>query len=115
MHEVRRQTRDLAVPHLEYVAEEKMQDAATLRRGAHAALGHHDILLLDQPGHRDGRTAHEGVVLDLLVEGGFARDAKCSGNEPLDVIGQARQDGGVIGPAERVHIVVDRLLVSGHQ
>ena len=59
--------------------------------------------------------AGEGIVPDLLVERLLAMQVERAGDHPLDVLREAGKDPGMIGPPERVHVAIDRLLVFSHR
>lgn len=60
-------------------------------------LGHHDVVRLDHPGDGERGAAHEGRILDLVVVGLLTGQAVGAVDGPLDVVGQAGQDLGVVG------------------
>src|SRR5687767_14584466 len=74
----------------------------------------HEPLLFDHPRDGDLGTAHEGRVLDFLVEGFLADQAESAGDLPFDVVGEAGKDLRMVAAPEAFHVLLDRALVGGH-
>ena len=58
--------------------------------------------------------AHERLVLDLPVELALALGVERAGDDPLHIVGPAREDRGVVGTPESLHVPLDGLGVHAH-
>jgi hypothetical protein len=104
----------LGVSHYEHIAKDRVQEAAVSLGAAHAALRHDYAVLFNQASDLYDGTAHKSVILDLFIKSILPLDAKCAGNHPFNVIGQAGQNVCVIGFAKSFHVALHSLFILGH-
>jgi hypothetical protein len=108
LHQLRRQMPNLPVPHQENIAEDGIKNAAITSGGPHGAFGDDHVWFFNRARDANRRASDERIVLDFPVEGIPSFDVKHPRYDPLNVVGQARQDVCVIGPVESVHAAAQR-------
>jgi hypothetical protein len=104
----------LRVLHDEHIAEDGVQPAAVFSCTANGSLRNDDVVLLDHARDVYGRSPDERVILDLFVEIDLSLYVKCARYQPLNVVGQARQNLRMVGTREGVHIFLNGLLIRAH-
>jgi hypothetical protein len=76
--------------------------------GLAGQLGHHHVVLLDHAHDREPRRPREPRPFDGRVVGRLTREVEGAEDGPLDVVGQAGQDLGVVALPEPVEIALHR-------
>ena len=102
---------DLRVAHNEHIAEDGMQRAAILSSRAHVAFRDDDVVFFDQARDADRRMAGKRLPFDLAIEVALPSRMECPRYQPFDVFREARQYFRVICSVERIHVLLNGLLI----
>jgi hypothetical protein len=111
---IRCQLPDFGILHDEDITEHGVEETASPSGAAHRTFGYNHVVFLGHARDPYFGTADESRILDFPVKSIFARQVKCAGHEPFNVIGQARQDLPMIASGETFHILLHCLFVLAH-